>query len=237
MQLLRGFPSLAFPLFGFLLIFQFAIPLPFASVFAGILAQSLLVILLVSRSRGKSSTFEDAIALVSQRGQRIFLNSLCYSASIYIPMGLSFLAYFMGIVGGSALATLSALILSYFSLRNAVHYSLVPVLAALDPDEEPGSLFSRSQELILTSPGQAWASVIAFYLGSTALPWLVFPLILALAPFLAPFAILIPILVPGVVLLLSTTYWLLFYLEARRALKREDLPFTAKGFLPEVSKP
>ncbi|MBI4859788.1 MAG: hypothetical protein HY815_05935 [Candidatus Riflebacteria bacterium] len=223
-QLLRCNPGIAFSLGAFVAVLNLLpMPLPFLGF---ILGQAMLVVLFTARAKGKESTFREALSLTNQRGGRIILTGLASSFAFGIPLGIGVGLIAVGLSAFKLLFLIPGLLFALLGARLMVNYQLVPIVAAMGRDEEPDNALSRSSELVGVGFWQVAGSMLLGLLAGGALGGLLeanFPLI--------------GVLINSALFMVSNTYWLLYYLEARRVREQHYLPHAPEHFLPDGRQP
>ncbi|MBI4862541.1 MAG: hypothetical protein HY815_20115 [Candidatus Riflebacteria bacterium] len=214
-QLLRLNRSIALSLGAFITVFSL-LPFPFPAI-GFILAQAMLVILFVSRAKGKESSFRQALALANQRGGRVVLTGVASSILTIVPAAIGLMLLF-GSLAGELLLLVPAILSLWLGFRLMVSYSLANVVAAMGREEEPNSALRRSAELVNVGRPQAAVSMLANIVAGG---------LIGIIPYY-----LVAIVANTAFFMVSTTYWLLFYLEARRTHEQTYLPHAPDHFLP-----
>jgi len=232
-QLIVQNPSISLPVFSLLFFFALWPTLTgsavanILNVWIGLLAQGILVIGFMARARGKESNFHGALALARSRGMSIAGWWLIagISTAMYTSVG-----FFMTIMLATVFPPLFVfgIPVIYAGLKRMIAYSLVPVVTAMGPDEEPGNPLMRSLELVDGNLAQAIGG-FAVMSGLIAVNILLLSLFEALGGALLVGAA--SCLVGSAIGLLMGTYWFLFYIEARRAKQRDYLPYAPRGFV------
>lgn len=231
--ILAARPGVTIPLVTLLILSNSFAFIPFLTQFIGLLGQGLLVILLTAQARGKDSSVREALTLLNQRGLRVLSSGIAYSIFWSVPAILGAGLMVTGAAASSWIMGLTGLALAALSLRNAVSYSLVTVIAAMGTDEEPGNVFRRSAELVAPGRLQALAGVSCFALATEGFAWLVLMMLFWIGSPTGVWAAILTVMVTKpILMLLSTAYWLLYYLEARRIRQTDYLPFAPHGYLP-----
>ncbi len=244
-RLLYANPELSAPLMAVLVVLNCFL----AGLLAGpakLVVLPLLTILFVARAKGKESTFTHALSLLMQRGLRIVWNVFKANLVFGLLLALGGMISALGIsvsTGGGAsaglgliLALLGVLVL-FAAVRKYFSYSLVPVIASLGAEEEPGSPLDRSEALFNVAPKQLLYAPFVFGLASIPA---IFVAGIAGALFgssskgsflftMDP-AAWVGIALIEAVWLCWSMYLVLYYLEARKVLQASSLPFTPEGF-------
>lgn len=213
--------------------------------------QCLLVILLISRAKGKESSLGWAVGALVRRLPRILWNFVIVGLTVGFLMsvgGMLWMAAYSAfgnqqVVAGMVAVALGALVL-WKSMDRAAVLQLSQIVAALGTEEEPGNPRDRSEELIGVGYWQAFATFFLFCFGGGMLGGAVGYLKVILLSSHGPFAAsassvpmkaafdLFGHAVVGAMGLLASTFWMLFYLEARKARQPLDLAFTSPEFVP-----
>ncbi|MBI3891141.1 MAG: hypothetical protein HY303_06385 [Candidatus Wallbacteria bacterium] len=213
-----------------------------------IVVQSVLVILFVSRAKGKEASFEQAFSMFNQRAGRIFWSLFKCTLKIWFLVGLGTVvlggAAALGAGGGASTGIALILIVPgayilWYGVRKYFAYSFVAIVAALGPDEEPKDPLERSEELFHVDKKQVLYAPFVFALLTLPVMFVggvcasVFDsgghasFFLSTNP-----GDWIAALMMNSLLLCWVMYLVLFYLEARKVLQASSLPFTPEEFVP-----
>jgi hypothetical protein len=219
------------------------------------LAQAVLVIIVIARAQGKESSIGLVLSLLIVRLPRISWAYVRMMVGVYFWMLLSILC-----VSGSfkvlfeepttlgVAALLVGTIASAMTLNRMVNYSLVEVVAALPKETEPGCPLRRSTDLVNVCRRQtlvaglslvAFSSLIALVtenvIGRT---YIVhhehFGLSLQIPTHWTWLVRGTSALLSSVATLVSSAFWILFYIEAVKATRPSLLPFVPSDLVPPV---
>lgn len=226
-RLLRQNPGIAAVVF----FISFGLSLPFhgvLSTLAGTVGQAVTVILLAARARGKESTLREALLLTMQRGIRIvtygFLSWMLGFTCLMTGIGLT-ISGLCGVMGAlSTFVALCGFCLALLGFCLLVSFVLVPVLTAVGKEEEPANPLRRSHALVWADRKQAVLGMLLLFVVATVLPqiggvWLAYRDFDHFTVF-AWSSLLFRQALHAAATLLTSAYWVLFYIEARRKVER-----------------
>jgi hypothetical protein len=173
-----------------------------ALMFGWLIGQAMTVIMLAARAQGKDHSARHALALAAQRGPRVIGTALASGVISILPLSAGIVIALSGLVGLNPLMVVAGAGLTLFGFKRFVGYSLVPIVAAMGTEDEPKDALVRSTELVATARTQAALSVVGVMFTS-----------LVIVPMLPLF---LGLLFNEALALITTAYWTLYYLEARR---------------------